>query len=127
MTLRQAMRWIRPGSASPQETRTRLLLVRDGLPEPRLNADLVTGQGWVAPVDLYWEEWRLALDYDGRHHRERARQLDYDLDRARLIRSAGFRFEQVTAKHLAGVNSQVLGIVREHLLDAGWRAATRSR
>lgn len=118
--LNGALRWIRPGSASPRETQTRLMLVRDGLPEPQLNATLSTPRGWVAVVDFYWDEWKLALDYDGRYHRERAEQLEYDIDRARQIRGEGFRYEQVTSKHLAGKYPQVLTIVREALLEAGW-------
>lgn len=119
--LREALRWIRPGSASPRETTTRLLIVRDGLPEPRLNVELNGPTGWVATVDLWWDEWRLAMDYDGRYHRDRAEQMDYDLDRAREIRAIGYRFEQVTSKHLGGRHPQVLSIVREALLQAGWR------
>ncbi|MGD7733475.1 hypothetical protein ACQCX5_11015 [Propionibacteriaceae bacterium G57] len=99
---REALGLIRPGSASVSETLTRLLLVRAGLPEPELNVDLVTESGWVATVDFYWRGWRFAMDYDGRHHRERVKQMDYDLDRARLIRATGIGFEQVTAKHLPG-------------------------
>lgn len=119
--LREALRWIRRGSASPQETNTRLLIVRDGLPEPQLNAELTGPFGWTATVDFWWEEWNLAMDYDGRYHRERAEQMDYDLDRAREIRAAGFMFEQVTSKHLRGRHPQVLTIVREALGQTGWR------
>lgn len=122
LRLRQVLKWIRPGSASPRETLARLTLVRAGLPEPALNVDLVVDGEWIATVDLYWEEWGFALDYDGRHHRERAEQMDYDLDRARLIRRvAGVGFEQVTNKHLMGRHPQVVQIVREALVQRGWR------
>ena len=124
--LREALRWIRPGSASARETTMRLLIVRDGLPEPELNVDLIGPSGWVATVDFWWEEWNLAMDYDGRYHHERGEQMDYDLDRAREIRHAGFRFEQVTSKHLHGRHPQVLAIVREALEQAGWRPGTAS-
>ncbi|WP_392467481.1 hypothetical protein ACF3NS_01935 [Arsenicicoccus cauae] len=116
-----ALKEIRAGSASPAETRTRVVLVRAGLPEPELNVNLVSESGWVANVDMYWRRWNYALDYDGRHHRERGEQLDRDLDRERLIRASGFGYDRVSNKHLRGDRPEVIGIASRGLRAAGWR------
>jgi very-short-patch-repair endonuclease len=54
------------------ETRLRLILIGAGLPDPAVNEWVRDGYG--APIhrpDLSWPQWKVALDYDGRHHRER--------------------------------------------------------
>ena len=54
------------------ETRLRLLLVEAGLPEPLVN-EWVRDDHGVPPhcPDLSWPQWKVAVDYDGRLHRER--------------------------------------------------------
>lgn len=57
-TMLEAIPWIRVGSASARETTARLMLVRSGLPEPRLNRPIFAS--WdpdllLAVGDLVWE------------------------------------------------------------------------
>lgn len=68
LTLLEALEWIRVGSESAAETRTRLVLVRGGLPEPILNEPIRTRSGrWVGRPDLkYKKPVRLALEVQGR-------------------------------------------------------------
>lgn len=65
--LKKALREIRPGSASPGETRVRLLLTRAGVPEPELNARVTSRLGDVHP-DLVWRSRRVVLEYEGSGH-----------------------------------------------------------
>lgn len=69
---RAALERIRVGSESAMESRLRLAVVDAGFPEPELNADAHDAQGrFLGRVDMAWPEYRIALEYDGDHHRER--------------------------------------------------------
>lgn len=68
--MRAAAALVRERVDSPQETRTRLLLVHAGIPEPEVNlpAHADDGSGWLFRPDMRWLEVKVALEYDGRDH-----------------------------------------------------------
>jgi hypothetical protein len=67
--LREALPPIDAGAESPQETRTRLVLIRGGLPPPTTQIDVYDEYGvFVARVDMGWEKWRVAVEYEGAQH-----------------------------------------------------------
>ena len=67
---RTALERIRPGAESPMESVLRLLVVDAGFPEPALNVDVVDdGGAFIGRVDMGWTDLRIALEYDGDHHR----------------------------------------------------------
>lgn len=69
---RAALRRIRVGAESPMETVIRLAVVDAGFPEPELNIDVHGAGGeFLGRVDMAWPSLRIALEYDGDHHRER--------------------------------------------------------
>jgi hypothetical protein len=69
---RRALTLARPFVESPMETRLRLIAVLGGLPEPLVQYDVFDRDGrLVARLDLAYPKRRLALEYDGDHHRER--------------------------------------------------------
>ena len=52
------------------ETRTRLMFVKAGIPEPRLNAAVRDADGeWLLTGDLVWDEKRVVAEYQGSTHR----------------------------------------------------------
>jgi hypothetical protein len=58
------------GAASPQETRLRLLFIDAGFPRPTTQIPVVDGRGrLVRPVDMGWEDFMVAAEYDGDQHR----------------------------------------------------------
>jgi hypothetical protein len=66
VTLTYAIPRIRVGSWSPMETRARLMVLRAGLPEPSLNADVMSRTGeWLGCGDLVWREQRVVGEYQG--------------------------------------------------------------
>ncbi|WP_146244292.1 hypothetical protein [Curtobacterium sp. MCBD17_032] len=70
---RAALDLVRVGSEPAMETWFRLAVVDAGFPEPELNVDVRDGEGrFLGRVDMAWPEYRIALEYDGDHHRERA-------------------------------------------------------
>ena len=120
-TARAALLEIRPGSASPMETKTRLQLVRGGLPEPELNVTVTDEGGWLGIVDLFWRRWRLVVEYDGRHHVERRQTWERDVARERAFRDAGYDYERLISINVNGRAPDALAIVRRALVRAGWR------
>lgn len=90
LTLLEALEWIRVGSESPGETRTRLVLVRAGLPEPILNEPIRTRSGkWVGRPDMkYRKPVRVALEYQGREFHDGSEERQND-----EVRHDGFRDE----------------------------------
>lgn len=120
--LRRALNLARPGVRSPRETRLRLVLARHGLPEPNVNIDIFSTCGdFVAEIDLAYELWRVAVEYDGRVHAEDLRQFARDADRWAAIRDAGWDHVRVLSHHLRGDGSAAVDLVRAALLRAGWR------
>ncbi|WAL41405.1 GTPase [Brevibacterium sp. BRM-1] len=71
----------RAGVRSPPETRLRLALVDAGLPEPAVAQPIhIRGLGTIHP-DLSYDRPRIALEYEGDHHRVDPQQFGYDLQR----------------------------------------------
>jgi hypothetical protein len=86
-----------PLAESPMESRLRLLVVDAGLPPPVAQHEVRDARGhFVGRVDLAWPELRLAVEYDGDHHRERD-QFRRDVGRLNALRAAGWTVLRFTA------------------------------
>ena len=86
-----------PLAESPMETRLRLLLIDAGLPPPTVQHRVHDTRGrFVGRVDLAWPELRLAVEYEGDHHRERA-HFRRDVARLNALRAAGWTVLRFTA------------------------------
>lgn len=95
--VREALRWIRVGSASPMETRSRVLCVRGGLPEPELNAPIHDADGgWLVDGDLVWREAKVLGEYQGEHHFGDYRRGDKDIVRRRAVEAEGWEYVDFT-------------------------------
>ena len=84
---------------SRQETRLRLLMLDAGLPAPVAQFRVRTDREYVARVDFAFPELRLAIEYDGLWHAERAAFMS---DRQRLDRlsAAGWTVLHVTVEDM---------------------------
>ncbi|MGC5333123.1 DUF559 domain-containing protein [Micromonospora sp. DT62] len=95
--LREVLALAEPLSESPMETRLRLLLLDSGLPPPTAQHDVRDSRGRLAGrVDLAWPTLRVAVEYDGDHHRERV-QFRQDVARLNALRAAGWIVLRFTA------------------------------
>ncbi len=91
LTLLEALDWIRVGSESPGETRTRLVLVRARLPEPELNQPVyAAGRRWLGRPDMRWRKQRVLLEYQGREFHESPEQREHDAARFRRFSRDGW-------------------------------------
>jgi very-short-patch-repair endonuclease len=72
LAARAALELVRVGAESAMETWLRLAVVDAGFPEPGLQVEVTDSTGrFLGRVDMAWPEYRIALEYDGDHHRER--------------------------------------------------------
>ena len=89
--LREAIRWVRPRTDAPPETRLRLLIIRAGFPEPEVNAPIRDASGHVlGHGDLVYSPWRIDIEHDGEYHFATPEQGRHDLDRQASFVRAGW-------------------------------------
>ena len=67
--LRELLPLVDGGAASPQESLLRLAFIDAGLPPPTTQLPIIDSQGYlVRIVDMAWEEFMVAAEYDGEQH-----------------------------------------------------------
>ena len=114
--LARAAALLRIDSRSAGETRFRLLLTRNGLPEPRINLRIRDASGrFIGEGDLVYEEEMVLVEYEGDGHRERA-QFRKDISRVEEFVAAGWRVIRATAADERNP-ARVLTILRQALED----------
>jgi hypothetical protein len=114
------------GAESPMETRTRMVLVRGGLPPPetQINAfDPRTGM-FIGRIDMGYREWMIAVEYDGAFHWEQRRKDDRRRDR---LRAAGWYVLVVSADDIYQRPGEVVAAVAAAIRDARRRTAGTAR
>ena len=96
----------------PADTRStlerdfRTLIARAGLPEPQYNA-VVAG----LVVDVFWPQWRLVVELDGRDYHTRNRAFERDRVRDATLQKVDIRVLRVTGKRLDNEPTAVLADV----------------
>jgi hypothetical protein len=98
-----ALSLVDAGAESPRETWLRLLLVRAGFPPPQTQIPVYDEYGrLVAVLDMGWEQLKLAVEYDGDHHRTDRRQFNKDIRRGEALTELGWIDVRVTAEDTEG-------------------------
>lgn len=114
---REVLDLVDAGAESPRETWLRLVVVRNGFPGPQTQIPLYDEFGaLVAVFDLGWEDMKIAMDYEGEHHRINRRVFNHDIRKAETVANLGWTDIRVTAEDSEG------GIVRR--LTEAWRRRT---
>lgn len=94
---RKVLDLVDPGAESPRETWLRLLVIRHGFPRPQTQLPIYNEYGaHIAVPDMGWEEIKLALDYDGEHHRDPVR-FNRDIRRHDDLTELGWTHIRVTS------------------------------
>lgn len=119
---KSALELARVGADSAPETKLRLAIGRLGLPEPALGYVITDSTDWeLAWPDLAFPEFKVAVNYDGRHHFE-PRQRELDIRRDESVAAIGWTSVTVTA---AQVKAWGFDGCAHRVLDAlvrmGWR------
>jgi hypothetical protein len=116
--LRRVLPLVDGGAASPKETWLRLLLVDAGLPCPTTQIPVVDWWGIVAALDMGWEAYMVAVEYDGDHHRTDRRQYVRDIARIRKLERMGWIVVRVIAEDRP---TDIIARVRDALASRGYR------
>ncbi|MCP2637392.1 endonuclease domain-containing protein [Microbacterium sp. HD4P20] len=96
-SLEEALRRTRPGAVSRPETWVRLTVVDAGLPEPTVDHDVYDEDGvFVGCVDLAYSELKIAIEYEGDHHRVEQGQWNRDIIKHDRLVELGWRVIRVT-------------------------------
>lgn len=99
------------------ETRLRLIVIRAGLARPVANRDVVVDGCWLARPDLSWPDLRIAVEYDGDHHRLDRAQWQRDIGRRRLLEDAGWLLVVVTADDVLRHPDQLVDRLRRLIVQ----------
>lgn len=117
----QAAALIAPNVDSPWETASRLALRRHGIPSPVVN-HAVRGvrfrSGAPMTLDMAWPEYRVAVEYDGDHHRTDKAQWRRDQEKRIALGAHGWQIVTITAETLRTDSSRAefAFVVARHLM-----------
>lgn len=119
--LRKAVDLMDTGSESPQETRTRLLLISAGFPRPKTQIVICNEYGeFVARIDMGWPEWEVGVQYDGPQHWTDPDQHALDIDQQAELQALDWRIVRVSRNLLRYRSSVFLGRTCQAMRTAGW-------
>ena len=94
---RRVLQLVDPGAESPKESWLRLLVIRHGFPPPETQIAVHNEYGMlVAVLDMGWRDRKVALDYEGEHHRTPTR-FNTDIRRHDEVTSLGWNDIRVTS------------------------------
>ncbi|WP_459303457.1 hypothetical protein [Arthrobacter alkaliphilus] len=118
---KEAIRLIRMGSDSPQESLLRLAIVRAGLPEPELNVPVEARDGgrFLQP-DLSYKRYRIGIEYEGENHGNEA-QVVRDISRSERYEALGWTEVRISKRHMVNDAKPAVAKIRTALIQAGWR------
>lgn len=86
------------GAQSPKESWLRTVLVQAGLPRPQTQIPIHDDVGKaIAYLDMGWPEFKIAVEYDGEHHRTRRSQYSWDVRRSEMLQRRGWIVIRVVA------------------------------
>ena len=86
------------GAESPRESHIRLWLHDSGFPRPETQVAVLVGSRPVAFLDMGWPDYKVAVEYDGDHHRNDRDQYVKDIARLRMLEAMGWTVIRVIAE-----------------------------
>jgi hypothetical protein len=118
--LHRVLSLVDAGAESPQETRTRLLVMAAGLPRPHTQIEVLNDWGRVlARIDMGWPEVKVGIEYDGSQHWTDSRIRTNDIDRTAELQRRGWILIRVSADLLRYRPDVVISRVRDALHERG--------
>ena len=110
------------GAASPRESWLRLLLIDAGLPTPTTQIPVNDGWRLAGVLDMGWEDYMVAVEYDGDQHRTDRRQFVRDIERLAKMQDQGWIIIRVVAEHRP---DDIIRRVNQALMRRGYRRGRR--
>ncbi|MCG7607716.1 MULTISPECIES: hypothetical protein [Mycobacterium] len=112
---RTALDLMDAGGQSPRETWLRLLLIDAGVRRPRTQIRVSDGFN-EAFIDMGYDDVKVGLDYEGKHHATDRPRYVHDIGRSEFIECEGWINIRVVAEHSKGF---ILHRVREAFARRG--------
>lgn len=116
--LRELLPLVDGGAASPKETWLRLLLIDAGFPKPTTQIPIHDRWDLIALLDMGWEQFKVAAEYDGDQHRTDRSQYVKDIRRIPTLERRGWIVIRVIAEDRA---DDVIDRVYRALTSRGWK------
>jgi hypothetical protein len=118
--LRETLALVDGGAESPYESRTRLLLMRNGFPPPETQIEVFDDKGYfVARIDMGWREYQVGVDFEGAQHWTEPRQFTKDIDRYARLPELGWKDVRLTSGIFHNSPQQFLRRVGDALTARG--------
>ena len=95
--MRTALGLLSSAADSPPESELRVAIVTAGFPPPIVNAEIKMKSGEMFQPDLSWPHDKVAIDYEGDHHRVHRDQWNRDIRRFRTFHDESWRVYRATA------------------------------
>lgn len=119
--LRKAIELMDGGAESPQETRTRLLLIAAGFPRPETQIVVCDEFGdFIARVDMGYRKWKVAVEYDGPQHWDGPDAHARDIERIADLEAQGWMIVRLSRDILRFRRVKFLARVRDAMRERGW-------
>lgn len=117
--LRTALPLVDGGAESPRETWLRLLFIDAGLPRPLTQYVVRAEDGrYLRRLDMVWEEYKVAAEYDGQQHLADRRQYAKDVWVNRELQRLNWHVIHVIKEDRG---QDIVAHARAALLSRGWR------
>jgi len=115
-----ALARIEQGPLSRPESLLRLLVLDAGLPHPLINESVSDERGsFLAMPDLSWPGLKVALEYEGDHHRGTG-QFRRDIRRVERLVDYGWIVVKASADDLFDLPGELVARVARRLRSRGW-------
>lgn len=124
LQLREVLPLVDGGAASLKESSLRLLLMDAGFPVPTTQIPVHLNYHLFAMLDMGWEEYRVAAEYDGDQHRTDRREYVRGERRQRTLPQLGWLNIKVIAEDRP---DDVIDRVYQALSSRGWRGTLTPR
>lgn len=97
--LEHAISLIRPTVDSPRETWLRMWIIRHGFAEPHVHPKIHSHiKNITLRPDLGYPDIKLAIEYEGDHHRTSPEQFAQDIERRQLLEAEGWTILRVSKR-----------------------------
>lgn len=117
--LRELLPLVDGGAASPQESLLRLAFIDAGLPPPRTQVPIVDENGHLLRiVDMAWEEFMVAAEYDGQQHQTNRYQYRKDARVLPIMARIGWH---VVRAFKEDRRADVAAEARAAMISRGWK------
>jgi hypothetical protein len=116
--IREVLPLVDGGADSPRETWLRLLFVDAELPRPTTQIPVHDGLKLVRTLDMGWEDFKVAAEYDGDQHRTNRRQYVKDMRALPHLEQLGWIVIRVIKEDSEG---DIIERASKALRSRGWQ------